>query len=75
MGQYAQDRLNYERKNGITTPKIKPITRVCCELCGKEVNGKAALMQHENSKHYPKGHPNRHSFYDIEGVYRNERFY
>lgn len=56
MGEYAQDVLNQWIKGGMRggdLPRNK-ITRAKCPDCGKEVHGRAALMQHENAKHTPK---------------------
>lgn len=35
-------------------PKRNKIIRVCCDECGKEVHGQAALMQHKNRRHGTK---------------------
>jgi hypothetical protein len=52
MGDYAEYHLQGWIKSGMPdNQKIKTIVRSQCDTCGKEVHGKAALMQHQNVKH------------------------
>lgn len=56
MADGAQYALNSWIRAGMprrVQKRNKPV-RVKCPECGKEVNGKASLMQHENAKHSPK---------------------
>lgn len=71
MGIHADDALRSWVKNGMVCHERRnKITRCICEVCGKEVHGKAALMQHVNSKHEPK----KYTIHEIDMV-RNKELY
>ena len=70
MGDGAKQALNSWVKSGMPCGlRIKPIVRVNCPECGKEVHGKGALMQHQNAKHNYK-----YSWPEICSVQDDERW-
>lgn len=72
MGECAEYALQQWVRSGMPDhQKRKSIIRVNCPLCGKEVHGQAALMQHHNSKHEKK----KYTWAEICRVQDEERFY
>lgn len=71
MGDYADDAINTWVRGGMQgMPRRKSVPKITCEECGKEVYGRAGLMQHINAKHEPK----KYTWPEICAVENEERY-